>query len=59
MIATQNNGVKERVGQYEMRIRIGERNAESDARWQRRSDVLASWLLNEWKRQQRQNAERN
>lgn len=49
----------DRVGQYEMRIRFGERNAESDARWQRRSDVLASWLLSEWKRQQRQNAERN
>ena len=58
MVANLCDDVTERVGQFDMRIRFGERTVESDARWQRRSDVLAAWLLDEWNRQ-RQIAERN
>ena len=49
----------DRVGKFDMRIRFGDRAPESDARWQRRSDVLAAWLLEQWKRYQRELAERN
>ena len=59
MVAILNDDVTERVGKFEMRVRFGERTAESDARWHRRSDVLAAWLLDEWKRRQREIAERN
>ena len=59
MVATLNDSDTERVGKYEMRIRFGERTAESDARWQRRADVLAAWLMEQWKRYQRELAERN
>lgn len=50
----------ERVGNLDMRICDGEPNAESDERWQRRSEALAAWLLDQWQREQRQRmAERN
>ena len=59
MVAILNDDVTERVGKFDMQLRFGERIVESDARWQRRTDVLAAWLLDEWKRHQRQLAERN
>jgi len=59
MVAILNDNATERVGKYDMRIRFGERTAESDARWQRRADVLAAWLMEQWKRHQREMAERN
>ena len=59
MISNLCDDTTDRVGQYEMRLRFGERTDESDARWHRRSDVLASWLFEQWKRQQRERAERN
>jgi len=59
MVATANPGVSDRVGRFDMCIRFGQRTAESDTRWARRSEVLAAWLLDEWKRRQREIAERN
>ena len=59
MVATLCDDATERVGQFDMRIRFGDRTTDSDTRWRRRSDVLAAWLLDEWKRQQREIAERN
>lgn len=59
MVATVCEDVTERVGKIDMRVRFGERSAESDAGWHRRGDALAAWLLDEWKRQQREIAERN
>ena len=59
MVAILNDDVTERVGKFEMRVRFGERTAESDARWERRADVLAAWLMERWKRHQRELAERN
>ncbi len=58
MVAIANN-TTERIGKFDMRIKCTERSAESDVRWHRRSDALASWLLEEWQRQQREIAERN
>jgi len=59
MVATVCQDVTERVGKIDMCVRFGERSAESDARWRRRGDALAAWLLDEWKRQQREIAARN
>jgi len=59
MVAILNDDITERVGKYEMQVRFGDRTPESEARWQRRADVLATWLLEQWKRQQRELAERN
>ena len=59
MVANLCDDLTERVGKFDMRIRFADRTAESDARWQRRSDVLAAWLLDEWRRRQREIAERN
>ena len=59
MVAILNDSEVERVGQYEMRIRFGEHTAESDAGWQRRSEVLAAWLIDQWKRRQREIVEGN
>jgi len=49
----------ERVGEFEMRVVAGKRTAESEQRWSRRSEMIAAWLLDDWKRQQREIAERN
>lgn len=58
MVACQD--AAERVGNIEMRVRFGERSPESDERWQRRSEALAAWLIEQWQREQRRRmAERN
>ncbi|HPD31092.1 MAG TPA: hypothetical protein PLL20_13940 [Phycisphaerae bacterium] len=49
----------DRVGDFEMRVVTGERTSESEERWSRRSEMIATWLLDEWKRQQREIAQRN
>ena len=59
MVAVLSDEVTERVGQFDMHIRFGERTAGSAERWQKRSEVLAAWLLDEWTRRQREIAERN
>ena len=59
MVAILNDNATQRVGKYEMQVRFGERTPESDARWERRADVLAAWLMERWKRHQRELAERN
>jgi hypothetical protein len=59
MVAILHDDAMERVGRIDMRIGLGERTRESDERWARRSEALAAWLLDEWKRRQREIAERN
>lgn len=59
MVAVLSNGKMERVGQFDMRVRFGDRTAESDARWRQRSDVLATWLMERWCLEQAKVAERN
>jgi hypothetical protein len=59
MVATLKDDATERVGKYDMQVRFGERTEDSEARWQRRSEVLAAWLREQWDRQQREQAERN
>lgn len=59
MVATLKDDATERVGKYDMHIRFGERTPESDARWERRADVIAAWLMERWKHHQRELAERN
>lgn len=50
----------ERVGNIEMRLRVGQPRPDSDERWHRRSEALAAWLLEQWQREQRRRlAERN
>jgi hypothetical protein len=59
MVAILHDDAMERVGRIDMRIGFSERTRESDERWARRSEALAAWLLDEWKRRQREIAERN
>ncbi len=59
MVSTHKNDAMERAGKYDMQVRFGDRTPESDARWDRRSDVLAAWLTEQWHRQQRDLAGRN
>ncbi|OQB87068.1 MAG: hypothetical protein BWX88_00475 [Planctomycetes bacterium ADurb.Bin126] len=59
MAVTTDDDVTERVGQFEMRVCFGEPTPESEARWNRRADVLAAWLIELWERRQREIAERN
>jgi len=59
MIAVLSNEKMERVGQFDMRIRFEDCTDESDARWRRRGDVLATWLMERWHQEQAKMAERN
>lgn len=40
----------ERVGLFEMTVAITGPSAEAAARWSRRAETLAAWLLSEWQR---------
>lgn len=43
----------EMVGDYEFTVRFAETSTpEAEERWARRSEVLARWLLDMWKREQ-------
>lgn len=44
----------ERVGNIELRVVVGEHTPEFEERWSRRAEVIASWLLAEWRREQAQ-----
>ena len=48
---TVNQDATERVGGVEMHVGIAEPSAESSARWARRAEALAAWLLAEWQRE--------
>jgi len=48
---TVNLDATERVGNIEMRITFAEPSPESAARWARRAEALAAWLLAEWQRE--------
>ena len=53
-------GVSERIGNITMRVRAAPRTAESQARWDRRHEAMAAWLLAQWEREQlRRIAENN
>lgn len=43
---------EEMVGGFRMRIMMAEPTPESRARWERRGDALAAWLVSEWEREQ-------
>lgn len=49
---TVNQDAMDRVGGIEMRVALAEPSAESSARWARRAEALAAWLLAEWQREQ-------
>ena len=54
-MATTSGGdtdVPDKVGQWAMRVECAPRSAPSEDRWALRSDALAAWLLDEWKREQ-------
>ena len=59
MMLMEQQNVTERVGKFDMQVRFRERTSESDARWERRVDVLAAWLMEQRKRHQRELSERN
>jgi len=56
MVAVLSDEVAERVGRFDMRVRFGDRTDESDARWRRRSDVLATWLMERWHLEQKRDS---
>lgn len=41
-----------RIGKFTFEVRAAEPSDDADARWQRRSDALAAWLMAEWEREQ-------
>jgi len=41
----------EMVGGFQMTVAVSEPTPESQARWERRADTLAKWLLSEWERE--------
>ena len=51
--------VKDRVGDYEFTIVEGEPESDHETRWAQRSEKWAAWLMAQWKRHQRELAERN
>lgn len=51
-----NTNATERVGNIEMRVAFAEPTPESEARWARRAEALAAWLLAEWQREQSEHA---
>jgi hypothetical protein len=38
----------ERVGTFEMCVKVGKPTAESQERWERRVEALTAWLVNQW-----------
>jgi hypothetical protein len=38
---------------FALRVTMGKPSAKAAERWERRNEVLAQWLLNEWQRVQR------
>jgi len=38
----------EKVGKYEFTVCFGEPTPESTKRWERRSDALFAWLMEQW-----------
>jgi len=42
---------EEMVGGFRMRIVLAEPTPESRARWERRVDAIAAWLVSEWERE--------
>lgn len=42
----------EKVGGYTMTVRYCDPTPEFQARWERRSEVLANWLLERWREEQ-------
>ena len=52
MVVTEDE-VAEQVGGYEFTVRFAdEETPESRLRWERRADVLAAWLIEQWDRRQ-------
>lgn len=41
----------ERVGQFDLAVVRAEPSPEAAARWARRAEALAAWLLSEWERE--------
>lgn len=46
----------EHVGQFEFKVEVAEATPEASERWNRRAEVLAAWLLDEWRRQHQEAA---
>lgn len=45
----------ERIALFEMTVAITEPSPEAAARWSRRAESLAGWLLSEWQRELAEN----
>lgn len=41
----------ESVGAFRMHVTIGERTPSSEDRWKRRAELLAAWLVEQWRDQ--------
>ena len=51
---------KHQVGKFTFTVVADQSTPEAQERWDRRSEVIANWLMAQWEREQRQNlAERN
>lgn len=42
---------QERVGSLELQVKVAEVAGDVAERWRQRAEVLASWLLNLWRRE--------
>jgi len=59
MVATLNDDATARIGKFEFTVERAEYNPATQRRWDRRAEALTAWLLAEWRREQRELAERN
>jgi hypothetical protein len=44
----------ETIGQFQMAIEFAELSPEAAARWARRAEMLAGWLLSEWQHERQE-----
>ena len=49
---TVTSDATERVGKFEMKVAPGRPTRDTEERWSRRVDALASWLIAEWEQEQ-------
>lgn len=48
---TEDAPQTERVGQFDLAVVCAKSSPEAAARWARRAEALAAWLLSEWQRE--------
>ena len=51
---TEDARQTQRVGQFDLAVVCADPSPEAAARWARRAEMLAGWLLSEWQRERQE-----